>query len=369
MIRVAPIVHSMDVAGAEMLVAATVRQLLDRIEPTIICLDREGRMAPEMRDLDVEIVTLDRPPGFSYGTVRRLANVLAERRIQVVHAHQYGPFFYAALARLARGAEARIILTEHGRHYPDTVHLRRRFANRWLLARAADRVNACSEFSARALRDNDGFRGGPIEVIPNGIEVERYGPAADRALARRALGLAPDRRYAVTVARFHPVKDHASLIAGFARVAAERQDTDLILIGDGPEREARERQVEELGLTGRIQFWGIRRDVPQILSCTDLFVMTSLSEASSLTLMEAMASGMAVVVTAVGGNPEIVRDGVDGCLVPRGDTGAIGDALARLLDDEALRTRMGGAGRARVHEHFRLEDTIHRYAELYEELA
>ena len=262
----------------------------------------------------------------------------------MVHAHQYTPFFYAALAKSWIRRRPRLIFTEHGRHYPDIVSRLRRAANRLVLHRLANAVNACCAFSAESLHRVDGFPARRVDVIENGIDLSRYGPAADRAELRVRLGLDPGRRYVAMVARFHPVKDHAMLLDAFAAVAAARPDVDLLLVGDGPLRGDLESSVDHLGIRGRVRFLGVRSDVAEVLRAVDLFALTSVSEAASLTLLEAMASRLPVVVTAVGGNPEIVRNGVEGLLVPRGDAAAAAVALLRLLNDPAAAAAMGAAG-------------------------
>jgi glycosyltransferase involved in cell wall biosynthesis len=136
-------------------------------------------------------------------------------------------------------------------------------------------------------------------------------------------------------------------------------------VGDGTLRADLERQASDLGLAGRVRFMGIRGDVADILRVVDIFTLTSVSEAASITLLEAMAAARPVVVTAVGGNPEIVRDGVDGLLAPRGDARAIGAALLRLLADPAFARGCGDAGAARVRQEFQLDRTIERYYQLY----
>src|SRR5262249_47659416 len=156
--------------------------------------------------------------------------------IEVIHAHQYTPFFYAALASALAGFRPRLILTEHGRHFPDTVSPVRRAVNRLLLDRLADAVNAVCGFSARSLSRIDGFAGGRIEVMENGIDVQRYVPVADRAALRQQLGLHLSRRYVANIARHHPVKDQATLLRAFAIVAVECDNVDLLLVGDGPQR-------------------------------------------------------------------------------------------------------------------------------------
>lgn len=368
-IRVGFVLHIMQVAGAEVLVAETIRRLAGRIEPTVLCLDGVGPLGDRLLSEGVPVVPLGRRPGRDWRLVWRLARELRDRRIDVVHAHQYTPFFYAALARVVSRRDARVILTEHGRHFPDLVSPLRRAVNRFALDHLADAVNACCGFSARALARVDGFSARRIEVLENGIELERYGPAADRAALRRSLGLDPARRYVATVARFHPVKDHATLLRGFQHVATTRPDVDLLLVGDGPLRGDLEEQTHALDIAERVRFLGVRSDIPALLNAADLFALTSVSEAASLTILEAMASRLPVVVTAVGGNPEMVRDGVDGLLVPRGDARAAGAAMLRLLDDLPTAAAMGAAGRARVEQRYQLGQTVENYWRLYQRLC
>lgn len=362
------VLHVMQVAGAEVLVAEIIRRLRDRIRPFVYCLDAVGPLGERLIGEGVPVEGLGRRPGLDLGLVRRLRRALLRDRPAVLHAHQYTPFFYTALAVPFTG-RPRVLFTEHGRHYPDVVSPRRRTVNRLLLSRRADHLTAVCGFSANSLAKVDGFTRRPVEIVPNGIDVARYAPAADRRAAREGVGLHPDRRHVLTIARFHPVKDHATLIAAFARVARDVPDVDLVLAGDGQERASIEASAASLGLSDRIRLLGVRQDVPDLLRAADLFALTSLSEAASLTLLEAMASGLPVVVTAVGGNPEIVRAEVDGLLVPRGDAEAAAGAMIRLLRDPALASAMGRSAAARVRAEFDLEKTVARYGELYETLA
>lgn len=365
-IRVAFVLHTMQVAGAEVLVAETIRRLGARLEPIIYCVDKVGALGEQMQREGVTVIAFNRQPGIDFGLVRRYAGELRRWKPDVLHAHQYTPFFYSALANVVARAGARVILTEHGRHYPDVMSPKRRFANRWLLSHLATDVNAVCEFSANALGEKDGFDRSKIEIIPNGIDVHRYSPDLTREEARRTIGLDPGRRTIVHIARFHSVKDHPTLVEGFALMAANHPDVDLVLVGDGPERPRIEALVEARGLRHRVHFLGVRGDVPVILRATDIFTLPSLSEGASITLMEAMASGVPSVATGVGGMPEVMRDGVDGLLVPRQNPERLAEAFARLASDEALRARMGAAARARAEAEYRLDLTIERYLALYE---
>jgi len=356
----------MQVAGAEVLVRETIHRLGRRIEPTIFCLDAIGSIGEELLAEGVPVVCLNRvPSGRDFGVSKRMAKEIRTRKIEVVHAHQYTPFFYAALAKPLTGFSFKLIQTEHGRHYPDLVSPIRRAVNRLVLDYLADAVNACCHFSGKALCRVDGFRGNRIEVIDNGIDLSHAPKVVDRA----ALGLDPAKKYVACIARFHPVKDHPMLVRAFAEVARRVPEAELLLAGEGPDRERLEELAKVLDISTRVRFLGVRKDVPQLLRACDGFALTSISEAASLTLMEAMATGLPSVVTDVGGNPELIRRDVDGFLIPRGDSKACADALIRLLTDPELARRMGAAARIRANEHFDLNRTIERYYELYRRIA
>ena len=368
-VRVGFVLHVMQVAGAEVLVAETIRRLSGQIDPVILCLDSIGALGEQLQQQGVPVIAYGRRAGLDLGVSWRMAKDLRARKIQVLHAHQYTPFFYGAVAARLVRRRPRVIFTEHGRHYPDVTSRKRRFANRWLFDRMADRINAVCRFSARSLSEKDGFRPERIEVIPNGIDPPLYAGLIDVPQERRRLGLDPHRKYVACIARLHPVKDHATLLRGFGTVARCRPDTDLLLVGDGPLRQELERQVTAEGLVGRVRFLGVRDDVAALLRVVDVFTLTSVSEAASITLLEAMAAGRPVVVTAVGGNPEIVREGLDGLLVPRGDASFLANTLLTVLNDSDLAMTLGTNGARRVTSDFLLEATISRYRALYDEVG
>lgn len=367
-IRIGFVLHSMGVAGAEVLVAEILERGGAALAPTILCLDEVGELGRELGARGVEVVALGRRPGLDLRLAGSIFRACRQRDLELLHAHQYTPFFYSALARMRPGARFELILTEHGRHYPDAVSSRRRWINRWLLDRQAQAITGCSEFSRESLAAVDGFSRRRIELIPNGVDVERYA-TGERSALRRRLDLPPDRTLIVCVARLHPVKDHDTLVRAFARVAAERPETDLLLVGDGPRREALTRLASELAIDDRVSFLGVRHDVPELLQAADLFCMTSLSEAASLTVLEAMAAGLPIVVTAVGGNPELVEEGRNGLLAPRGDHEAVAGALLRLASSPEERARMGAEGRRRVESSYRLDQTVDAYLELFRRVA
>ncbi|MDA7915249.1 glycosyltransferase [bacterium] len=369
-IRVGFVMHAMQVAGAEVLVTQIIEQLSDRIDATVFCLDALGELGQKLLDAGIPVIVLNRKPGLDRDVAKRLAREVKSRQIEVLHAHQYTPFFYSALSRMLHRSRTKILFTEHGRHYPDIVSTKRRMANRLVLQRYADISTACCDFSAKALREIEGF---PKAItLPNGVDLRglpKRGPQEKTDQVRQKLGMQPGMPYAACIARFHPVKDHETLIRGWQVVNQSLPTAKLLLVGDGECRENCEALCEELGLKDSVEFWGIRHDVPEILRAIDVFALTSVSEAASLTLLEAMASGCPAVLTNVGGNAEHVTHGIEGFLAPRSDSQAIGERLLELLRSPDQCETMGASARRRVERDFDLTSVIKQYADHFQQLS
>ena len=367
--------HKMQVAGAEVLVKQIIERLADKIDPTVLCLDGLGELGQQLLDAGTPVVVLDRKPGLDWRVAKRLADEVAQRKIQVLHAHQYTPFFYSALARGRYRANTKVIFTEHGRHYPDIVSPKRRWANRLLLSRYADITTACCDFSTRALQRIEGFP--DAFTLCNGVDLQDLPPRGDdqtQAALRQKLGLDFDRPYAACIARFHQVKDHATLIRAWAKVHKRIPEAKLLLVGDGEERENIIHLITQLStnqsrLAGSISFLGIRSDVADILRAIDVFALTSVSEAASLTLLEAMASQCASVITDVGGNAEHLREGIDGHLVPRGDDDSLAVRLIELLENPQRCREFGRSARQQVEQRFNLSNAVEAYHRHFATLA
>jgi glycosyltransferase involved in cell wall biosynthesis len=297
-----------------------------------------------------------------------------------LHAHQYTPFFYAAMSRRLR-AQPPVLFTEHGRHYPDFRRPKRVFANRFLL-RQNDYVTAVGQFVKQAVIDNEGIAAQRIEVVHNGIAPQEFAcpPDAARAEVRAELGLPAETPLVLQVARFHPVKDHATALRAFAKVvqdAAALPSPDsrspaalpvLLLAGDGDARPAAQTLAEQLKLGDRVRFLGVRQDVARLMAAADVFLLSSLSEGISVTLIEAMATALPIVATDVGGNGEVVRHGQTGLLSPRGEPAPLADNLLQLLRDSDMRQRFGQAGRRRMLAQFQQEQMHARYQRIYDKL-
>jgi glycosyltransferase involved in cell wall biosynthesis len=288
--------------------------------------------------------------------VRALIKILRDFRADLVHSHEFTMAIYGAAA--AKRADARHVITMHGGLYYATAW-RRRAALRWATRRSAALVGV-SVATAQALRDILGIDDSKVHVVPNGIPL-RTG-ARDRL--RTELGLAPGELLIVSVGSLYPVKGHAVLIDALAKLR-DRRGWSLAIAGRGEEEPRLRAQAAAAGIGDRVHFLGFRDDIADILAAGDLFTMPSLSEGLPLALVEAMSFGLPVVVTRVGGVPEVVTDGVEGLLVPPSDPGALAAALGALLDDASRRRQMGDAARTRALRDYALSTMADRYERLY----
>lgn len=358
------VLHRLHFAGAEVLAADLSRRLRDEYRFVFLCLDAIGPLGQRLMGEGFKVVDLKRRPGIDVRVARRLQREVQRYQIDLLHAHQYTPFFYAAVSRrCGLGGTPPIMFTEHGRHYPDVRRVRRVLANR-LLLKPQDRVTAVGRFIRQALIDHEGIAPQRVEVIHNGIDPQAFSTSAPRP-ADRSTG----RELTILqVARFHSVKDHATAIRAFGRVIESFPDVRLVLVGDGELRGDMEALVDELRLTQRVTFLGVRDDVAALLPTADVFMLSSLSEGISVTLLEAMAARLPIVATQVGGNPEIVDHGRNGLLSPRGDDAALANNLLMLLRDADMRVRMGEAGWNRLLKMFTQQQMHHAYGRLYQEM-
>jgi glycosyltransferase involved in cell wall biosynthesis len=255
------------------------------------------------------------------------------------------------------------------RHNVDIGGKLREWINRWA-RKLCDMVITVSKEVYEAELERSGTVPSRVALIRNGVQVDDFAATERPHLEMTAREWDIDGNTTVigTLARFHKQKGHSYLLEAMTRVQTQRPGTRALLVGDGPLRPEMEAKAGELDLSETVIFTGIRRDVPEILALLDVFVLPSLWEGLPVALLEAMAAGLPVVATRVGGVPEVVIDGVTGLLVPPRDPEALSETILRLLQDSDLRHRMGQAGQERVREHFSVDQMIRKTEALYERL-
>jgi len=303
---------------------------------------------------DVECVTLGKREGLDPSVVWKLAGMLRRRRADVVHTHGRGAVPYVAAAALLAGRR-RWIHTVH-RADGDRV-ARAALMGRAMLAGVRVAVAVSEAGRAAFVRENR-FPPGRTTVIPNGLDLAAYA-----ALARERLW--PGRPVLGTVANLSRDKDPVTLLRGFAEIRKTFPCARLVIVGDGPEAGAARAEAERLGVAPDVEFLGFRGDVPRVLAALDVFVLSTRTEGMGIAILEAMAAGVPVVASAVGGVPEVVEDGVTGRLFAAGDAAALRDAVVEILNDRALREGLVGRALVRVRERFSLDRMAGEYSRLY----
>lgn len=238
-------------------------------------------------------------------------------------------------------------------------------------SRLTHRMVSVSETTRRYSVETVGIRADKILTIPNGLDpasLAEPGVSNDAATLRNELGIADEAMVATVVARLHPQKGHRDLIAAIPAVLKRVPNAVFLLVGDGELRDEIEGAIESQGLSRSVLLLGARNDVPKLLAISDLFVLPSLWEGMPNAVMEAMATGLAVVATRVDGIPEVVVDGETGVLVRAGQPAELAGAISELLVDKGRREAMGMAGRARILAEFSLDVCVERYLDLYRDL-
>jgi len=365
-IRIAFCIDNMQVGGTELNAVRTAERLdPSRYDLRVVSLQGHGPLLSRYRAAGIPVDCFPLNSLYGPGALRqgiRLRRYLRAHRIQILHAHDiYSLVFAIPWARLAG---VRTIASRRWWRALPGAHWR-------LATRAgyhfADLTLANSPRVAGLVERMEGLRRERIFVVPNFLDEEAFRilPGAEREQLRAGLGIAPGERVVGIVANLLAVKDHATLIRAFARLARGFPDVKLVLVGEGPCREALSRLATELGLAGRTVFAGTRPHAPNPHALFEVSVLCSTSEGLPNSLLEAMAAGRPVVATEVGAIPDIVVPGENGLLVRPSDPEHLAGAIAELLRDPAAAERMGQAGRQRAEREHRPEVALAALDRLY----
>jgi len=262
-----------------------------------------------------------------------------------------------------------------GRHYSDAIYrVPSRTKRAGLLAieqvvnRAAARIIVPSTFIYRVLAERQGVEPDKIDVIPYGSEPEKYvQPSAEEvATVRKELHLSPDKVVFGTFGRLHEEKGHRFLLEAFAALERRNSRVVLLIVGDGPEKTAIKKQIDQLKLWKSVFMLGWRHDVIKLMAAVDAVVQPTLQEAFCQVMVEAMWMGKPLLITDVSGAVDVICNGVNGILVPRGSSDALADQMLNLAEDGGLRSRLGLAGRTYVESNLLIEKIIGRYEASYQ---
>ena len=357
-LRVVQVIPVLAVGGLERMAVALTLGLSGKVSRIVVCSYRGDAFRPLLADAGVPIELIPRPGPNPRDVVRAalaLAPILRRESPDVVHAHNPGAAAAAALARrLAGRPETAIVASYHG---VDGRRVRRAAK---VLARSADLVVAIADTAADDLR-GAGLNGTRLTVVHNGVDAARSKP---RKELRKELGF-EGAELVVSVGRYAEEKNHALLIDALAELAPSRPPLRALLVGTGPLKAELAERVRRLGLEDVVQLTGTRLDAVDLVAAAAVFVLSSNREGLPVALLEAMSVGCPVVATAVGGVPGVVDDEETGLLVPAGDSSALAVAIARLLDDSALRTLLAENGKRTVERDFSEQAMLEGYEAAY----
>jgi glycosyltransferase involved in cell wall biosynthesis len=363
------IITSLVPAGAERLVVHLLEHVdRERFAPVCICLRNPvgSHLEARVQQLGVPLHFLGKGDKMSFEVLRKLDALFRQYRPAVVHTHLLAlNYAYPLMIRYRTPAR---LYTVHNLAEKDlglrTAPIVRALAFRYRFGKVVP--VAIAEEVRASIQRLYGYPDPPL--IPNGIPTDEYAPDPDkRAQWRQAHSIEPHATVLTHIGRFAVQKNHRLLIEAFAQVRSNAP-LYLLLVGGGELENTVREQVAQLGLENRVCFLGIRSDVADILRASDVFVLSSRWEGNPMSVMEAMAAGLPVVSTAVGGVPELVREGETGLLVPSEDTGALAQAIQALVDNPARRQAMGAAARQHAVASFDIRHTVRGYEQLYEAL-
>jgi glycosyltransferase involved in cell wall biosynthesis len=316
----------------------------------------------EILDAGFEVICLGMKRKM-FKTILELGKIIRTRNIHILHAVTPYPSFYGRLAGVLYGVP---VLISHA-HMAYERKRWNRVIQEKLLSNVTDMHVGVSGFVARQIIDCYGVRQDRVRVIYNGVDTKRFCPPSSRADAKRYFGFDPERPVVGMVARPDPVKGHRYFFEA-VKLLEGRFNAQYYVAGADQSHPRIREEAEKADVISHIRFLGVRRDVPDLLGATDIFVLPTLSEALGISILEAMATCCAVVVSDVPVVLEILKNGENGLVTPMRDSVALAERIGRLLKDPDLRLRLGTEGRKTVEARFSLEKCIKETADLYEYL-
>jgi len=370
-LRVAYIVCRFDVGGLER-VAAHLVNGLDRsmFEPFIFCLERTGSAEHWLSNDQTRIIELNKRAGNDPKVVIRLAAALRENHIDVAHSHNWGTLVETTLAR--RLARTPVHLhAEHGQELDSLQagglrRVLRNAATRWALKRA-NAVVVCAESVRLRIHERCKFPGDDMLCIPNGVDVPSHATASDELRSR--IGIGDDALVLGSLSRLVPVKDFSTAVEMMQHLRGGRPAIHLVLVGDGPEEKLLRDRAADLDVAERVHFVGRQENIADWLGMFDIYLNSSLSEALSMGLLEAMSLGLPCLVTDVGDHAAVVGgDSPCGLAVPAGSPQQLARAVTSLVQNKELRHDLGCEARKRYAEFYTTERMVTDYASLYRRL-
>jgi glycosyltransferase involved in cell wall biosynthesis len=357
------ITYDMRIGGTEMVI----KNLIEGSDPevfdmSIFCVEEPlGPWGLDLQKSGIQINSRTRKPGFDTSLISAIRQHIKLNEIDIIHCHQYTPWVYGVLA--AFGTKTKVIFTEHGRFYPDSSSWKRKLLNP-LLHKLTTTTTAISFATKQALVKFENIKESGIQVVYNGI----FGLNVDsikRDKLAIELGIKKGTLCIGTIARLDPIKNHSMMLKAFKRVLDTGLNCTLLIVGDGEQMPVLLALINKLKIKEHVILTGYEPKPQNHLALMDIFLLPSLSEGTSMTLLEAMSIGKPCIVTHAGGNPEIVLDKVTGLVTPNNDEAAYAQAIIELAGNPDIQKQFAQAAKSRFEQQFSIPNMAQAYQAIY----
>jgi glycosyltransferase involved in cell wall biosynthesis len=358
------ITYDMRIGGTEMVIKNIIEGSdAAKYEMSIFCIEEPiGPWGEELEENGTEIFSKHRKDGFDLSLITEIRACIRNQNIDVIHCHQYTPWVYGVLAAI--GLKTKVIFTEHGRFYPDSSSWKRKIVNP-VLSFFTDHITAVSKATKQALVDYEFLSADKITVIYNGIKALPKVDEIEKDNLKQQLLIEDDDIIFGTVARLDPIKNHEMMLNAFSNVVAEHPKAKLVIVGDGDLLVTLKALCAKLNIVDKVIFTGDITKPDIYMQIFDIFLLSSLSEGTSMTLLEAMSIGKPCVVSDAGGNAEIIQNGRKGVVTENGNLNAFSYALWQMINEPNKCSAMGELGYDRYEKKFSEITMNIKYARLY----
>jgi glycosyltransferase involved in cell wall biosynthesis len=364
-IKLIHLTYDMRIGGTEMVIKNIIEGADKALfEMSIFCIEEPvGPWGMDLQKSGITINAKERKTGFDISLIFAISKHLKNHKIDVIHCHQYTPWVYGVLA--AFGTKTKVIFTEHGRFYPDSSSWKRKLVNPWL-CRITDHITSISKATKLALIEFENIPENRINVVYNGIQPPKV-DSLKTAELKIKLKIPQDTKVIGTIARLDPIKNHLMMLEAFSLVLKDHPNTVLIIVGDGEEHDNILKMIELLDIKDKVIMPGYDPQPQHYLALMDVFLLSSLSEGTSMTLLEAMSLGKPCVVTDAGGNKEIIIHHQNGVVTANNDAQLFAAGIKELLDDNDTRELYGKNSRTRFSENFVVDSMTSHFQKFFTE--
>jgi glycosyltransferase involved in cell wall biosynthesis len=356
------ITHDLDFGGLQQVVLNICRTI-DRelFNVSVLCLKKKGIFAPEVEKMGIKVLSLLQKKSTDYLSFLKVAEILKQERIDVIHTHNTQPFVDGTIGALLAGVKT-IVHTDHARDFPDK---RRYMLAEWLMSKFAYKVVGVSEHTSHNLVKYEKISPNKIVTIMNGIDGSVFDIKIDKEQKKKELGIKQNGPIIGLGVRLTEQKGITYLLKAMPEIISHFPDITLIIAGEGPLSDSLKKEAHELDIGQNVIFAGPRLDMPELLKLFDLYVLPSLWEGLPMVLLEAMTAGCPIVATNVGGNSMAITHGENGSLIEHSNPVKLASEIIKVLKDDALKNMYSEKSKLLFDMKFCAEKMTRQYEQLY----